>query len=395
VRLAPDLGTPTSKGVKGALSLDLGPQGAIVVLEPGTRHVLALVGGYGFQAGGFNRATRAKRQPGSSFKPYLYATAIDSGKFTAASIVNDAPEVYDLWKPKNYEAGAFRGPVRLRTALALSINSVAIRIMHDVGPAAVISLARAMGIDEELPEELSLALGSGVVTPLEHVNGIASFPAGGVYQAPVIITQVGDSSVPPPPSSQALRPESAYVVSSMMESVVEEGTAVAAKKLKRKLAGKTGTSNGGRDTWFVGFTPDLVAGVWIGFDDMRAVGRGETGAKAALPVWIDVMKVALKGRGTKTFRQPPGVVVARIDRKTGKLAAPGEQDADTLDEVFLQGSVPTEVAPATGEADPSTFVIDEMDEGAAAAAKDAAKQPVKKDVDADEAAAGASDPIVP
>jgi penicillin-binding protein 1A len=410
VRLAPDQGPPKSKDVKAALSLDAGPQGAVVILDPSTRHVLAVVGGYGFQAGGFNRATRAKRQPGSSFKPYLYAAAIDSGKYTAASVLNDAPEVYDLWKPKNYEAGEFRGPIRLRQALALSINTVAIRLMHDIGPATVVGLAHAMGIEEELPEELSLALGSGVVTPMEHINAFASFPAGGVLAAPVLITRIGADSIAPPPTSQALRPETAFVVSSMMQSVVEEGTAVAAKKLKRKLAGKTGTSNGDRDAWFVGFTPDLIAGVWVGFDDnARPVGRGETGAKAALPIWIDIMKVALKSRGQKSFKQPAGVVVARVDKKTGKLAAPGESDAETFEEVFLQGTVPTEVAPAAGEADPSTFVLDQMDDEAAAAkpaegtpgatdakgAKGAAKAPRPKDVDSDEAAAGASDPIQP
>jgi penicillin-binding protein 1A len=402
VRLAPDLGPPKSKDVKAALMLDAGPQGAVVIIDPATRQVLTIVGGYGFQAGGFNRATRAKRQPGSSFKPYLFAAAIDSGKFTAASVVNDAPEVYDLWKPKNYEAGEFRGPTRLRTALALSINTVAIRLMHEVGPPAVIAIAHAMGISEDLPAELSLALGSGVVTPLEHINALASFPAGGVYAAPVLITRMGADVIAPPPTSQALKPETAYVVASMMQSVVEEGTAIAAKKLKRKLAGKTGTSNGGRDAWFVGFTPDLIAGVWVGFDDMRAVGRGETGAKAALPIWIDLMKVALKNRGQKTFKQPPGVVVARVDRKSGKLAAPGEADSETFDEVFVQGTVPTEIATAAGEADPSTFVVESMDDEANAAkpADGVAKDPKSggkkpKDVDSDEAAAGASDPIQP
>jgi penicillin-binding protein 1A len=396
VRLAPELGPAQSQGVKGVLALDAGPQGAVVVMDPSSRKVLAVVGGYGFQAGGFNRATRAKRQPGSSFKPYLFAAAIESGKFTAASIVNDAPEVYDLWKPKNYEAGEFRGPVRLRTALALSINTVAIRVMHDIGPATVVALAHAMGITDELPEELSLALGSGEVTPLEHINALADFPAGGVYAPPVFITQIGDQSIAPPPTSQALKPETAYVVASMMQSVVEEGTAVAAKKLKRKLAGKTGTSNGGRDTWFVGFTPDLIAGVWVGFDDMRAVGRGETGAKAALPIWIELMKTALKGRGSKTFKQPPGVVVARIDKKTGKLAAAGEGDSETLEEVFVQGTQPTEVAPAAGEANPDTFVLDQMDEDQGAKPGSApAKGGKKVDPDSDEEAAGASDPIQP
>ncbi len=392
VRLSSDLGAPKTKDAKKALLLDAGPQGAIVMIDPSTRHVLALVGGYGFQAGGFNRATRAQRQPGSSFKPYVFAAAIDSGKYTAATVVNDAPEVYDLWKPKNYEAGAFRGPVRLRTALALSINTVAIRVLADVGPAAVIGLAHAMGIKGELPAELSLALGSGVVTPLEHVNGIATFAAGGVFAEPVLITQIGDEVLAPPGRTQALKPETAYVVASMMESVIEEGTATAAKKLKRRIAGKTGTSNGGRDVWFVGFTPDLVAGVWLGYDDMRSIGRGETGGKAALPVWIELMRTAFKGRGAKTFKQPPGVVVARIDRRTGKLAAPGEADAQTIEEVFIQGTVPTEVAPATGEADPNTFVLDQMDE-ADPEPKDT--RAPKGDADGNEAAVGASDPIEP
>jgi penicillin-binding protein 1A len=336
----------------------------MVVIDPKTRHVLAIVGGYGYAPGEFNRALRAKRQPGSAFKPFVYAAAIDSGKFTAASVVNDAPEVYDLWKPKNYEAGAFKGPVRLRTAMALSINTVAIRVLHDVGPEAAIGLAHAMGIQDELPNELSLALGSGVATPIDMTNAYATFAAGGVYSAPTVILSIGDKPEAPPPTSQALRAETAYVVTSMMESVVQEGTATAAKKLKRRIAGKTGTSNEGKDAWFVGFTPDLVAGVWIGFDDMRKIGKGETGAAAALPVWVEFMKTALKGRGAKTFRQPPGVVVARVDRKTGKLAAPGSSDGETLEEVFLDGSAPTEVAPAAGEQSPDTFIVDQLDDGA-------------------------------
>jgi penicillin-binding protein 1A len=362
VRLAPDRGPAQTPETKGALALALGPQGAIVVIDPRNRHVLAMVGGHSYQPGDFNRAARAKRQPGSAFKAFVYAAAIDSGKFTPASVVNDAPEVYDLWKPKNYEAGSFKGPVRLRTALALSINTVAIRVMHDVGPPAVIGLAHAMGIRDELPAELSLALGSGVVTVEDMTNAFATFAAGGVFAPPVLITQIGDEAIAPPPTAQALRPETAYVMTSMLESVVNEGTGVAAKKLKRRIAGKTGTSNEGRDAWFVGFTPDLVAGVWIGFDDMRKLGRNETGAHAALPVWMDFMKVAIKTRGAKTFKQPAGVVVARIDRRTGKLASPGEVEGETMDEVFLQGTAPTEVAPAAGEADPNTFVIDQMDE---------------------------------
>ena len=345
---------------EGALELDLGPQGAVVVIDPTTRRVVAMVGGYAFQPGQFNRALSAKRQPGSAFKPIVYAAAFDSGQFTPATIVNDAPEVYDLWKPKNYEQGKFRGPIRLREALAHSINTVAIRVLHDIGPAKAVDLAHLLGIQSELPNELSLALGSGVVTPLELTNAFATFATGGRWSEPLFLLEDG---APAPEQKQVLRPEVAFLITSVMESVVEEGTATAAKKLKRRISGKTGTSNGGRDAWFVGFTPDYVAGVWVGYDDMRSLGKGEAGGKAALPIWIDFMGKALASKSARTFRPPPGVVTARIDKKTGKLAAPGQADGETFDEVFLEGTAPTEVAPAPGEVDPSTFVLDQMESG--------------------------------
>jgi penicillin-binding protein 1A len=342
------------------LELDHGPQGAVVVIDPATRRVLAMVGGYAFQPGQFNRALSAKRQPGSAFKPIVYAAAFDTGQFTPATIMNDAPEVYDLWKPKNYEQGKFRGPIRLREALAHSINTIAIRVLHDIGPEKAVDLAHLLGIKEELPKELSLALGSGVVTPLELTNAFTTFATGGRFAEPVFLLEDG---APPPEVKQVMRPEVAYLTTSVMESVVEEGTATAAKKLKRRISGKTGTSNSGRDAWFVGFTPDLVAGVWVGFDDMRPLGKGEAGGKAALPIWIDMVKKALESKSPRMFRPPPGVVTVRIDKKTGKLAAPGQPDSETLDEVFLEGTAPTEVAPAPGEVDPSTFVLDQMESG--------------------------------
>jgi penicillin-binding protein 1A len=346
----------------------------MVVIDPASRHVLAVVGGYDFQVGGFDRALRAKRQPGSSFKPYLYAVALDSGQYTPASVMNDAPEVYDQWKPKNYEHEGYRGPVRLRVALAHSINAVAVRLMHDIGPPKVVELAHALGIQEELPAELSLALGSGVVTPLEHTYAYATFAAGGQYAPPVFITAVGGAAEAPVAPTQVLRPEIAYLTTALMESVVDEGTATAAKKLKRELAGKTGTSNSGKDAWFVGFAPDLVAGVWVGFDDTRVLGRGEAGAKAALPIWIDFMKTALRARAPKSFVAPSGVVTARIDKRTGLLAAAGEAEADVMNEVFLAGTVPTETAPAPGEVDPSTLMVEQTgvddEQGAASAPPD-------------------------
>jgi penicillin-binding protein 1A len=352
---------PKTEGVKGALLLDQGPQGAVVVIDPKTRHVLAMVGGYDFTPGSFNRALRAKRQPGSAFKPFVYAAALDSGEFTPATIVNDAPEVYDLWKPKNYEKGKFLGPIRIRQALAKSINTVAIRVMYQVGPDKVVDLAKTMGISSELPRELSLALGSGEVTPLEMTNAFTTFAADGNYAPPVFVTAMGQDAVAPAEPVPALRPEIAYLMTSLMTSVVEEGTATQARKLKRPIAGKTGTSNEARDAWFVGYTPDLVVGVWIGFDDQRRLGRGEVGGSAAVPVFVELMKTATKGKSPRTFKQPPGVTVVRVDKKTGKLAPPGAADADVIDEVFLEGTVPTEVAPAPGEVDPSQFLIDGME----------------------------------
>lgn len=338
-----------------------GPEGAVVVIDVKTRKVLALVGGFARRPGGLNRATQARRQPGSSFKPFVYAAAIAEGRITPASIVNDAPEVYDLWKPKNY-GSKFEGPVRVRHALAKSINTVAIRVASDVGPAAVAALAHAMGIESELPEHLSLALGSGEVTPLEMTNAMATFAAGGRFQPAWIVESVDGQTRAQPEPTQALRPEVAYVVLDMMRSVVEDGTATKAKALKLTIAGKTGTSNDSRDAWFVGMTPDVVVGVWIGHDDNRPLGSKETGGTTAVPVFVDVLQAF--GAKNKKFPRPPGVVEARVDKATGLLAADGAPDDASYVEVFVDGTAPTEIAPLPGEVDTTTFVTDEYgDEG--------------------------------
>jgi penicillin-binding protein 1A len=341
------------------LALELGPQGAMVVLDPTRRDILALVGGYDFRLGGFDRSQRAHRQPGSAFKPFVYAAAIDSKRFTAASIVNDTPEVFRLWKPQNHDKDNFRGPVRLRMALAHSINTVAIKLLHDVGIEAVRDMATLTGIVSPLPEtmDLSLALGTATVTPIEMANAYATFADGGMAGETRLITAYGDEPVPAPELRQAIRPETAYVVVSMMKSVVESGTArAAAPKLQRPAAGKTGTSDDVRDAWFVGFTPELLAAVWVGFDEKRVLGRGEEGARTALPIWIDFMTKALAGRPMSDFEQPAGVVVARIDPATGLLAPPG---SDGIEEVFLDGTAPTETAAAPGEeANPDRMLLE-------------------------------------
>jgi penicillin-binding protein 1A len=339
--------TAKAKHTKNRVAFAPGPEGAVIVMDVKTRKVRALVGGYTSKVAGFNRATMAKRQPGSSFKAFVYTTAIDSGKYTPASKVNDAPEVFDLWKPKNYESGKFEGPVLLRHALKKSINTVSIHITHDVTPDAVAQMANKMGITSELPKEMSLALGSGVVTPLEMVNAFATLASGGIAQAPRFVEVIDGKATPQTQGTQVLRPEVAYVVTSMLESVVKEGTATKAAALKIPIAGKTGTSNEARDTWFVGYTPDYVVGVWVGFDDNHPMGGKETGGTTAVPIFVDVMKAL--GQPAKAFPKPAKVVERVIDRETGLLAPQGAPKGTTLNEVFVEGSEPTETAPMPGE----------------------------------------------
>lgn len=342
------------------LVLDAGPQGAAVVLDPETRQIVAMVGGYGYLRGSFNRALKAKRQPGSAFKPFVFATAIESRRYTAASILNDSPQVYDLpdlkgWAPKN--AGAhnqsFMGPVRLRVALAQSLNTVASQLIYELKPAPVAAMARQLGIESSLEETYALGLGASVVTPLELTNAYASLAARGRRGDPQWLIQVGTEPPTESPLHQAVSAELAFVMSHVLQSVIDEGTASSIKgKLKRPAAGKTGTTNSNRDAWFVGYTPELAAGVWVGFDDSRPLGEKEQGARSALPIWLEIMQAALHDRRVQSFVQPAGVVVHSIDPVTGNLPAPG---APSIEEVFLSGTEPTEQAPAPGETNAATW----------------------------------------
>ena len=341
------------------LALENGPQGAAFVLEPETRYVLAMIGGYGYGRGMFDRALRAKRQPGSAFKTIVFATAFDSKKYTAASVLNDSPQVYDLpglapWMPKNAsDHKQFMGPVRLRVALAQSLNTVASQLIYDLKPEPVIKMARALGITSELESNYALALGSSVVSLVELTNAYATLSARGRRAEPQWLLQIGNEGIPAGELTQAISPELAFVTASVLQSVIDEGTARSIKdKLHRPAAGKTGTTNSNRDAWFVGFTPEVAAGVWVGFDDMKPLGDKEQGARSALPVWNEIMQTALRDRRIVPFVQPAGVVVQRIDPKTGQLAAAG---APAIDEVFLENTAPTEQAIAPGESDPNTF----------------------------------------
>jgi penicillin-binding protein 1A len=349
-----------------------GPEGAVVIIDVKTRKVRALVGGYSTRLGDYNRATQAKRQPGSSFKPIIYTAAFARAEElkchandstskqlcgTPASIVNDAPEVFDLWRPKNFETGEYLGPVRMREALAKSINTVSIRMTSDLKPETVVAMAHKLGIKSELPAEMALSLGAGEVTPLELTNAYATFASGGMLAEPTFIDAIDGKAVPAAKAEQVITPEVAYVITDTMRSVVTEGTAaMIGAKLKVPISGKTGTSNDAKDAWFIGMTPDYVIGVWCGFDDPREM-KGEQGARVAAPVFLDIAKeMNLPG---KAFTRPAHVVEATIDRQTGLLAPEGAPKNTTLNEVFVEGTQPTEVAPKPGEVTEGSSVTNE------------------------------------
>ena len=345
--------------------LERGPEGAVVVIEPRSRAVLALVGSFA-PVSGFNRATQAIRQPGSTFKPIVYARAIQSRRFTAASLVVDAPAVYDEWKPRNYEQWNYQGAVRLRQALARSINMVAIRVVEDIGVQDVAQFARQNGITTKLEEDMALALGASGVKPIELANAYATFAAGGRWAPTRIIRKiVGPGGIRVPlesgePARDVMDPSEAYVMTSLLRSVVTEGTGAPAQRLERAVVGKTGTSNEARDAWFMGYSPSVVAGVWVGFDDQRSLGRRETGTRTALPIWIDVMEAADQTPKETDFAMPSGVIRARIDPASGLLAYEGQEDA--FEEVFLSGTAPVDVARPPDVADPNLFLMEQFDE---------------------------------
>lgn len=332
---------------KVPLRLELGPQAAFVALDVRTREVRALVGSYEAIAGGLDRATQSRRQPGSTFKPIVYSYALHARRFTAASMVDPNPVGFGNYKPVNYEGWTARDPLRLREALANSVNVVAVRVLDDVGPERVVEWGKALGIESTLKPDLSLALGSYEVRPIEIAGAYATFAGGGTYEAPRIISRIvgpDGREIPlpdAPPSRRVMDEAEAYLITSMLTSVVDHGTAQRAKELKRPVAGKTGTSNDAKDVWFAGYSPEIVATVWIGYDDNRPLGRGETGGSTALPAWISFMRAAHEGKPRVDFARPSSITTARIGLTSGKLAREGSDTA--MDEVFLQGTEPTEL----------------------------------------------------
>jgi penicillin-binding protein 1A len=340
---------PDTPEARVPLRLESGPEAALVALDVRTREIRAIVGNYEGASGALDRATQSRRQPGSTFKPIVYSYALHSRRFTPASLVDPTPDVFEGgYRPNNFEGWEGRDPLRLREALANSVNVVAVRVLRDVGAPNVVPWAQALGIASPLKPDLSLALGSYEVHPIELAGAYATFAAGGVYDEPRLVLRVvgpdgKDVALPEPaPARRVLDDAEAYVVTNMLESVVDHGTAARARALGRPLAGKTGTSNGPKDTWFAGYSTETTAVVWVGFDDGKTLGAGEQGAVTALPAWMAFMKVATDGKPAVGFPRPPGLVTVAIDKRTGGL--PYADDPDVMDEVFLAGTEPTQVA---------------------------------------------------
>lgn len=313
------------------------PQAALIAIESGTGKVRALVGGTDFTRSQFNRATQAKRQPGSAFKPIVFAQAFEKS-FTPASIIDDAPLLLPgaiggtSWKPKNL-SGQYYGNTTLQTGLIHSRNIVAIKLLQQLGISSVADLARRMGITSSLRSDLSLALGSSEVSLLELTSAYTTFPNQGKVVHPLFITKITDrnnmvlennSTV----SYQVISPESAYQVNSILQKAIAEGTGKRAWGLNEAAAGKTGTTDSYMDAWFIGYTQQLVTGVWLGFDRKLSLGKNETGGKACAPIWLDFMRSSRLPQGKKNFPVPDGIVFVPINEKTG-LYDPANRDRST------------------------------------------------------------------
>jgi penicillin-binding protein 1A len=357
-------------------------QAALLSFDVASGEVLAMVGGYDFAGSEFNRATQALRQPGSAFKPLIYAAALHHG-YTPASVLYDRPVVYEdkttgfVWRPENY-GRRFLGPLTMSEALARSVNNATLHLLRDVGVSKVIRFARRLGIESPLTKDLSLALGSSPVTLLELTRAYGVLASSGRRVTPRFVRRVTDrdgevllqdlelaaeaSATPSDPGAdetvsfagedgedesvaedgdRLLTAQEAYLGARLVRSVVDHprGTGRRARSLGRPLAGKTGTTNDQGDAWFIGFSPEVVTGVWVGFDSKKVLGVAETGGRAALPIWLEYMKAALSDRPVRDFPIPSGIVFARVDGKTGELADSGSETTSFL--AFIAGTEPT------------------------------------------------------
>lgn len=324
-------------------------QGALVALDPRTGAILAMVGGRNFRENEFNRAVQARRQPGSSFKPFIYATALSNG-FTLADVRDDRlcpgfPGIEGkVWRPKNFEGRNF-GRTSLRRALYLSRNVVTTMILNQVGVRTVIGTARKFGYTNPFRDDLTMALGTSELSLLEHVSAFSVFANGGVRATPFAIRLVknGQGAVLEqhrPELTQSISPQVSCLMASALRDVIDHGTAQVVRRLgfRRPAGGKTGSTNGFTDAWFVGFTPSLACGIWIGYDDRHELGKNGTGGLVAAPVWAAFMSEATEGLPVEDFPRPTGVVEAVIDPKSGKLAT--EACEKKITELFVEGTEP-------------------------------------------------------
>jgi len=351
--------------------------GAMVVEDPWTGRVLAMVGGFSFDQSQFNRASQALRQPGSSFKPFVYAAALDNG-YTPSTIVLDAPVEIDqgpgvgVWRPENYE-GKFYGPATLRFGLEHSRNVMTVRLAQDIGMPLIAEYAKRFGVYDDLPPYLSFALGAGETTLLRMTTAYAMFDNGGRRIKSTLVDRIQDRyghtvykhderecvgcagkkwENQPEPSlvdrrQQVLDPMTAYQITSMMEGVVQRGTATVVREVGKPVAGKTGTTNDEKDAWFIGFTPDIVVGVYLGYDKPRHLGRGATGGHLSAPIVKEFLKVALADKPAAPFRVPPGIRLVRVDLKSGTRAGPGTERA--ILEAFKPGTAPPDNYSVVGD----------------------------------------------
>jgi len=345
----------TSDRFDWLISLEKEPdsQGALISMEAKTGRVRAMVGGRDFSVSQFDRVIQSRRQPGSAFKPIIYAAALDQG-MTPSSVIIDAPYIStmnpddeEMWRPKNYKKKFF-GPTLFRTALIKSRNVITVKILKKIGVYNTIQYARRMGVESDLSPDLSLALGSSGLSLIELTTAYSVFDNGGMLVKPIFIYSIEDRSGQiieenHPSIQESISKETAYVMTDLLKAVIKEGTGWRAKALRRPAAGKTGTSNDLKDAWFIGFTPGLVTGVWTGYDDQRPMGSGETGSRAACPIWLSFMKEALKDSPVKDFFAPQGVVFAKIDTKKGLLASPYSKK--TVFQAFKQGTEPKKYSP--------------------------------------------------
>ena len=344
-------------------------QGALVCIDPQTGYIKAMVGGRDFGESQFNRAIHSRRQPGSAFKPLIYAAALENG-YTPSMILMDSPVEYSdkdggtYWAPRNYDEN-FMGPITFRNALAHSRNVVTVKILEDIRVGYALKFIKKIGVDSPIKRDLSIALGTSGVSMMELTEAFSVFANGGERADPILIKKIvtkqdevieenhsyieleekeEEEEIPelssPVEKVRVISPQDAFIMTHLLEGVVQHGTGQRAKVLGRPIAGKTGTSSDYADAWFIGYTPSLLATVWVGFDDKTSLGYGETGARAALPIWISFMEGALRNTPIEEFKVPPGITMVKVNIDTG-LPSDGSSE-DTILEAFIEGTAPEE-----------------------------------------------------